>query len=148
MFKIIHYSGIPTSTGRQVFRSKYLYRKPVQPGLGEPGFQPGDPTRPSSFSFSQTGVAFWVGAVTAVSWTSQSVPTYGGDETNKSFNVLLRDKPLWSSLFLFSGKARGRRGDRRPEFRVRSIRRVVFRRRRWTRGLVLGLKVGLWATPQ
>lgn len=76
------------------------------------------------------------------------------DDTNKSFSLLLTATDAFSgerSSILRSGDPLSKRGGSllRPAGplppRVRSIRRVV-RRRRWITGLVVGLRVGLPAT--
>lgn len=89
---------------------------------------------------------------------SSSSSSFGSEDTNRSFSEFLRIRinSLLFSFSSFSSSGESNRcfswsgGDsrrRRLVLRQRSIRREVFRRGSWTSGLVLGLRVGLWATP-
>lgn len=135
-----------TNIGLQALLNNDLDRKPVQFGLGEP--LPPSNTFPIKFStplFSPSSsllfsfISIW------------PLPTSnGGEDTKSSFRLCLCTKLLplsFSFSFLLSGNGSERRGHRRELLRLRSIRKVDFRRRRVTRGEVLGLLVGLWATP-
>lgn len=137
-----------TSIGRHALLSSNRCRNPTQPGLGE-----FDSTS-CSFNFGgNTSLLPSFFLLTALLLSSSSSPN-GGDDTNRSFKVRLFES--LSSFFFSGGKAGTKRfwfgicrlmRDRRLVVRVSSIRRVLLRRRKWTKGLVLGLRVGLCTTP-
>lgn len=141
-----------TSMGRQPLLNSILCLNPIQPALGEPGSPP-NALRPLSFDAKTTSLFPPYFSLTTLPSSSSSSSSNVGDDRNKSFKV----RPLKSlSPFFFSGKLPTKLcgydisrqvDDLRLLVLVRSIRRVVLGRRKLTRGLVLGLLVGLWVTP-
>jgi hypothetical protein len=129
-----YHSGIATSTGRHALLSNALCRKPVQAGLDDaaPDFKPIKLPlliEPPALSF---------------------VSPNGGEDTNRSLRVRCPCSSATKSFssFFCGEQVGGISGcAMRDDRRLSSIRRVVLRRRNWTTGLVLGLRVGLGATP-
>lgn len=133
------------SRGRQALLIRDLCLNPTQPGLGEPA---GSTNKPFTLILKTSHLP------PITSLASPLLPSFskgGGDDTNKSFKVSLFFSGSGARIagWRWTGGGSCRGGDKRPEpeLRVSSMRRVVFLRRRWTRGLVLGLRVGLCATP-
>lgn len=141
------------SIGRHALLSSILCLNPNPDGLGEPGSLP-NPLRPLNFVPNTTTSPFPPHfSLSPLPWSSSSFSN-DGEDTNKSFKLRLLNS--LSSPFFFSAKFPTKLcgfdisrqvDDFRLLFLVRSIRKVVLGRRKQTKGLVLGLLVGLWVTP-
>lgn len=154
------YSGIVRSMGLQAFLSKYLCLNPTQTGLDKPGSSPTPVPLPCNFFIARKTSVLSLILPLSLSLTlfcRCCCPSSSSskEETNRSFNLLrlwttnksLQSLCFWSSTAISFGVGSVISLQRLLELRVSSMRRVVFLRGNWTNGLVLGLLVGLWATP-
>lgn len=138
----LSYSGIATSTGRQALLNNRC-RKVADNGRNDPP----PPLLNSPLEGSNISLTF----------SETLSANAGGEDTNKSFSLLLQTNSSFSfsgdlrsaPLGLRSGETSWQRGGSLlptpPVARLSSIRRV-FLRRRWITGLADGLLLGLPAT--
>ncbi|OWM86299.1 hypothetical protein CDL15_Pgr011123 [Punica granatum] len=134
------HSGMVSSTGLQPLFNSALYLIPTNPLLGiSPPAAPPIPIASGNPSFLSLHLP-----------PSSSSPSSSlGCEPNRSLSLC---PPAGLLSFFFSrqgtGPTKNCRSSEPRRRRPSSIRRVVFwGRPMWTRGLVRGLRVGLWATP-